>query len=534
MDNFSFGEIFDLDELQKLMDALSKAFGIGVGIRTPKGERLISDSHYCNFCREVIQQCELGKRQCEESDLYLSAYKEPSPMIWRCKSAGLIDAGINIMVEGVHIASILVGQVRLQENELNENEYRAIARALRLDEEKYLNGLKSIPVMNMEKFKSILDAFTIIANQLSELGYHNLQQKRKIKELEIAESTLQQGSVQLQEMAEKDALTGLYNRSKFEQLMEEYGAQKHRKICMVSGDANNLKLMNDIFGHEAGDKMLQAIGEILEQQAEEGWLVARCGGDEYRVMMPDTSLSVARDYCENVTRTCKGRKDLNLALSIALGVAEWDSEAESLQECFNRADAEMYEAKQEMKQKENMLDYILDKCFDKRYLYREAVMKAASLAHDFAIHLGFNEEGAENVRLAALYQDVGMIEIPEEAALSGPSASQGSKMLQREHVLHSHAMALHFPKMRQAADIILCAHENWDGYGYPRGLRGQKIPLESRIIFIVNNYAYWITPKPKGSNLTREEAIGKLRYQAGMMYDPDMVEWFIKFLEEVN
>ena len=59
MDNFSFGEIFDLEELQKLMDALSKAFGIGVGIRTPKGERLISDSHFCNFCSDVIQKCEL-------------------------------------------------------------------------------------------------------------------------------------------------------------------------------------------------------------------------------------------------------------------------------------------------------------------------------------------------------------------------------------------------------------------------------------------------------------------------------------------
>lgn len=532
MDNFSFGEIFDLDELQKLIGALSKAFGIGVGIRDPKGERLIADSHSCSFCKDIIQQCALGKKQCEESDTFLSAYKDPSPMIWRCKSAGLIDAGINIMVGDVHIASILVGQVRLKENELNESEYREIARSLELDEELYLEGLNRIPIMSMEKFQSILEAFTIIARQFSELGYHNLQQKHKIKELEIVESTLQMGSSQLQQMAEKDALTDLYNRTKFEQMMSAYGKQKDRKICMVSGDANNLKLMNDIFGHEAGDNMLQAIADVLRKHADENWLIARCGGDEYRVLLPDTDLATAMDYCENVTRSCKASKHLNLALSIALGVAEWDSESETLQECFNRADHEMYENKQRMKQEENMLDYFLERCYDKRFLYREAVMKAASLAHDFAIHLGFNEEGAENVRLAALYQDVGMIEIPEDIALSGPSAPQGSKMIQREHVLHSHAMSLHFPKMRQAADIILCAHENWDGYGYPRGLRGQKIPLESRIIFIANNYAYWITPKPRGSNLTREQAILKLRNEAGMMYDPDMVEWFIKFLEE--
>ena len=49
---------------------------------------------------------------------------------------------------------------------------------------------------------------------------------------------------------------------------------------------------------------------------------------------------------------------------------------------------------------------------------------------------------------------------------------------------------------------------------------------------MVNNYAYWVTPKPKGSNLTREEAIAKLRSEAGKMYDPDMVEWFVSFLDE--
>ncbi len=530
MDSISFKEIFDLDELQKLMDALSKAFGIGVGIRDPKGERLIADSHCCSFCREIIQNCALGKKQCEESDVFLSAYKETSPMIWRCGSAGLIDAGINIVVDGVHIASILVGQVRLQENEMTEAEYRQIARSLELDEEVYLEGLSKIPVMSMERFESILSAFSIIANQLSQLGYHNLQQGIKIKELENAESVLQAGSAQFKTMAEKDALTGLYSRAKFEQILEEYETQKTMPICIVSGDANNLKLTNDIFGHEAGDNMLKAIADVLREHAQEDWIVARCGGDEFRVLMPGVRLATAKDYCDDIVRACKDSKDLSLGLSIALGVAEWNSESESLQNCFNRADQEMYEVKQAMKQKENMLDYLLERCYEKRFLYREAVMRAASTAYDFALHLGFNAESAENVRLAALYQDVGLIEIPDHIVISGPSATAGEKLFQREHVLKSHAMALHFPQMRQAADIILCAHENWDGYGYPRGVMGQKIPLESRIVFMVNNYAYWVTPKPKGSNLNRDEAIERLRREAGKMYDPDLVEWFVSYL----
>lgn len=124
MESVAFNEIFDMETLQRLMNSLSKSLEVGLCVRSPEGKRLIEDSVYCTFCQNVIQHSALGKRQCEESDVTLSAYKEKSPMICRCKSAGLMDAGINLMVDGVHIASILVGQVRLKENELSEEEYR--------------------------------------------------------------------------------------------------------------------------------------------------------------------------------------------------------------------------------------------------------------------------------------------------------------------------------------------------------------------------------------------------------------------------
>lgn len=532
MESVAFNEIFDMETLQRLMNSLSKSLEVGLCVRSPEGKRLIEDSVYCTFCQNVIQHSALGKRQCEESDVTLSAYKEKSPMICRCKSAGLMDVGINLMVDGVHIASILVGQVRLKENELSEEEYRQIARSLQLDEDAYMEGLNKIPVITREKFDSILETLTLVAGQLSQLGYHNLQQRKKISVLENAESTLQRDREQLQILAERDNLTGLYNRTKFEALMQEYGVQGHRRICIISGDANHLKLMNDVFGHEAGDILLQAIAGKLTELVKSSWMTARCGGDEFRVLMPDTELITAEDYCDRVTRNCKSEKRLNLPLSIALGAAEWDSESESLQECFNRADKQMYENKALMKQEQDVLDYILNKLYDKQYLQWEIVPKTAAMAYDFATHLGFDEEGARKVRLTALYQDIGLIQLPEFMMIKGFSATAEEMSNRRGHVEKGYQIALQLDQTRHIADFIRCSHENWDGGGYPRMLKGQKIPLESRIVRVVDNYVYWTTHMQKGTNLTREQAIARLRGQAGKMYDPDVVEWFISYLGE--
>lgn len=530
MENVAFDEIFDVNTLQKLMDSLSKSFEVGLCIRSPQGERLLNDSMHCDFCKKLVQKSPLGKRQCEESDVTLSAYKEISPMICRCKSAGLIDAGINLMVDGVHIASILVGQVRLKENELSEEEYRKIANNLELDEDAYMKGLNQIPIMSMEKFESILDSLTIIANQLSMLGYHNLQQRRKISLLENVESTLQKDREQLQKMAERDALTGLYNRSKFEMLMREYEQRKDLKICIVSGDVNNLKPMNDIFGHEAGDSLVKAVAGKLAEVAKKDWVVARCGGDEFRVLMVDTELETAEDYCHIVTRNCRQDKSLKLPMSVSLGAAKWDSSSETLQSCFNRADTLMYESKKKMKQKENLLDYILQQLYEKQFLSENVVKEGARLAYEFALHIGFSEEGAQNVKLAATYQDVGLIFVPESMMMKGQSMNRDEQTCKREHVKKGYQMALLFEKTNRIADFILCSHESWDGSSYPNNLRGQQIPLESRIIRIADNYAYWTNKKHRGTTLTHEQAVERLRSQAGKAYDPDVVEWFISFL----
>lgn len=530
MVEMKFEDIFDVDEMEKLMESLSKSFEVGMGIRTPKGDRLISDIHFCDFCSGIVQKSVIGRKQCEESDLILSANTEGDIHICRCRSAGLIDAGIKLTVGGIHIATILVGQIRLRENDLSEEEYRRIAGSLNIDEEAYLEGINKIPVVSRQKFESILSSLQIIANQLSRLGYLNLLQKDTIRSFETKESDWKKDKQQFKLMAERDVLTGLYNRSKFEELMKETEAEGRGRICIISGDANNLKLMNDIFGHEAGDALLKSVARKLKEVSKPSWYVARCGGDEYRVLMPDTSLEAALDYCKRVARNCKAVKALNLPISVALGAAEWNREKESLQECFNRADEQMYENKKLMKQKENLLDYILDKLYERQYLVKEIVEAAVEMAYDFSVYLGFNAEGAQRVRIATKYQDIGLIQLPESFMLLGQDIKEEELKQLREHVNKGYKMALQFENTYKVAEIILYSHERWNGAGYPKGLKGTQIPMESRLIRIVKKYML-LTIGKNTAPISHKDAIEYMRKYSGEKYDPDMLNWFIDYIE---
>lgn len=532
MKEMKFEDIFDVDELQKLMDSLSKSFEVGMGIRTPNGDRLICDIHFCDFCKSIVQKSDTGRRQCEESDLILSASEGGETNICRCRSAGLIDAGIKLMIGDVHIATILVGQIRLKENDLSLEEYRKIARSLNIDEEIYLEGINKIPIVSRQKFESILTSLKIIANQLSRLGYHNLLQKDTIKSFESKESDWQKDKQQFKMMAEKDVLTGLYNRSKFEEVMNKIETDSTGNVCLISGDANNLKLMNDIFGHEAGDFMLKSVAGKLREAAKPDWYVARCGGDEYRVLMPNTSLEEAVDYCNTVAENCKKAKALNLPLSIALGAALWERDKESLKECFNRADKKMYENKKLMKQKENLLDYILDKLYDRQYLKRDIVEATVQTAYDFSVYLGFNKEGAQRVKTAAKYQDIGYIQLSETYMLYGQEVKADELTRLKEHVNNGYKIALQFENTYKVAEIILYSHERWDGGGYPKGIGGVQIPMESRLIRVVKKYMYLTMGNKNSAAVSHEEAIKYMKEYAGTKYDPDMLKWFIDYIEK--
>lgn len=527
METYIFSDIFDIGALQGLSEALSAAFGVGIGVRDQHGKylfRSIGNGPLQNLLEESPVK---GGSDGQNSEVEYQAF---TPIVRFCQSVGLADAVIPVMTGNVLTAFLQVGWVRLSDQEISDDEYLTIARVLQQNEEQYLENVHAVPLLTRTHFANILSALSLMMEQFSQMGHKNLYLKSVISSLESQEFLHQQEKNVLANLAEKDSMTGLYNRRKFEEVVALYSRLKTRKICMISADANFLKLTNDIFGHESGDHLLQAIAKIMNDLAKSDWLVARCGGDEFRVVLPDTTLETALDYCRRVARNCRRDKSLTLPLSVALGAAEWNSEKETLQDCFSRADAKMYQNKTALKHELRIPNYIMDRLYDRQVLNKEVVEFTANLSLDFALYLSFTEEHAGEVSLAAHFQDIGMAKLPESVAIRGQSRTEEETSQIQMHVTHSYTMARQFDELYKLADIIHCSHENWDGSGYPSCLKGEHIPIESRIIHLVSDYARRTHPTVTGGYYSRETVKERLVRESGSVYDPHLVSEFLKFL----
>lgn len=532
MESYTLSDLIDINNLQALTDSLSEALQISISIHSPNGECIVQSSDCENLCRNLLLSSPAGRALYEQSLRELCAHVNSSPYIDCFRPLGWHHAVIGVSLTEGSIASIIISQIRLAEEEISEEECRAVARSFQIDEDTYWKGWQQLPVLKTAQLDKILDMLSLLASQFLQIGYANLHLKSAVSSLENQELLHQREKDVLETLAERDAMTKLYNQRKFDKVVSEYATQAERLICMISADANFLKLTNDIFGHESGDLLIKTIARIMKDLAKSDWLVARCGGDEFRVVLPDTSLETALDYCRRVARDCRNDKSLTLPLSVALGAAEWNSGQETLMDCFSRADAKMYQNKTALKHELRIPNHIMERLYDRQILDREVVFLTTKITYEFSLYLGFSEDHAKETSLAAHYQDIGMAKLPESLVIRGQSRTEEERTQVHMHVTHGYTMARLFDDLYKIADIIHCSHENWDGSGYPGGVKGSVIPIEAQIIRIISDYTCRTHPTITGKFYTEDEAKQKLIGGRGKLYDADLVSKFLVFLQE--
>ncbi|MCR4419654.1 MAG: diguanylate cyclase [Clostridia bacterium] len=401
-----------------------------------------------------------------------------------------------------------------------------------------------------------------------------LRQARSDLEQKVGELT--ERNRLLEELAITDGLTGLYNRRYFEQRLAEEISRCRRYesvLALAMIDVDYFKYYNDALGHPEGDRVLQDLGRLLRDGVRDEDVVARYGGDEFAVIFVEMDSLVAQKAGERIREIIEAyaaklvgadsgaAQDL---LTVSVGIASFPKDAESAGELIRKADQALYRAKEGGKNRVVVYHSPLEELVRgspveeeaeegeftahlmrairsillsinarDRYTYGHS-QRTTRYAEALSRRLGFAPERVRLVKRAALLHDVGKVNIDKEILIKTKPLSPDEKETLRRHALMSAQIIEPVKELARVIPIVEQHHERYDGKGYPRGLAGEQISLEARILAICDAYDAMRTPRPYRDALSFGEAVAELRRGAGTQFDPHLVEVFIEVVQQLE
>jgi diguanylate cyclase (GGDEF)-like protein len=363
------------------------------------------------------------------------------------------------------------------------------------------------------------------------------------------------------EQADMDGLTGLHNHRDFQDCYN-----REIEHCAVSGDDFSLlfididffKTYNDIYGHAMGDEILKEVGRIIKASIRETDIGGRYGGDEFAIILKQTTGADARIVGERIRGKIEAcMTDKGITLTCSIGIASWRVDGVARDAIIQAADKAVYAAKQagrnrvvmaseietaaEATHQETVVNldnnaaidnivFSLASTVDARDHYTYGHSKVVcKYAAELAKAIGYDASGIRRIRAASLLHDIGKLNLPDSILTKrGPLTDDEWEMIK-----HHPELALDIVKyivgLRDCIDAILYHHERFDGQGYPKGLKGKDIPLDARIMSIADAYDAMKSERNyKERGMTEEEALNELERCAGTQFDPELVETFVK------
>jgi diguanylate cyclase (GGDEF)-like protein/putative nucleotidyltransferase with HDIG domain len=331
-----------------------------------------------------------------------------------------------------------------------------------------------------------------------------------------------------------DPLTGLGNRrALLGGLDRAFADGAHDGVRLLAlFDLDGFKAYNDVFGHPAGDALLERLGARLAASLDGGGSAYRMGGDEFCVLA-----APGRDGAQAlVARAAAALSEHGESFEITCshGMVMLDAESGDPADALRLADQRMYAHKRGGRptSEETIHQVLLRVVGAHDGSLRDHVDDVARLAEPVARRLGLAGMELAHVRRAAALHDIGKVAIPD-AILHAPRALTPDEwQFMRQHTVIGARIIAAAPELLPVAANVRSSHERYDGAGYPDGLAGDDIPLGARIIAVCDAYDAMTTDRAYRAALTREQAITELERCAGGQFDARVVAAFVAVLDD--
>ena len=339
---------------------------------------------------------------------------------------------------------------------------------------------------------------------------------------------------QLKYLSFHDRLTGLYNRAYFEDELKRLDAKRYLPLSLVFGDVNSLKLVNDAFGHYEGDRLLKEVAKLVKRCFREEDITARWGGDEFSIILPNTPKPVAEKTAERIKKALGNKRFRGkMPISISFGISTKIDDSKKIKILLEEAENNMYRSKLTDKKSlfSSMVSSLERTMYEKSYETEEHAKRIRAMALKLGKTINLSESRLDELVLLASLHDIGKVAIPENIIQNKSKLTQKKWEILKKHSEIGYNIARSSPQLSYLADGILCHHEWWDGSGYPRCLKGEDIPIVSRIISIVDAHDVMLSGRPYKKALNKKEAINELQRCSGTQFDPKLVENFVLLLK---
>ncbi|WP_422478829.1 MASE3 domain-containing protein [Pleomorphochaeta sp. DL1XJH-081] len=327
-----------------------------------------------------------------------------------------------------------------------------------------------------------------------------------------------------------DQLTGLFNRRYFEleydNIMKLY---QNREISVVMTDINGLKLINDAFGHHEGDRLIVAFVQLLQSRCKSNDVLIRIGGDEFLAIIPDSSHEKVESFFLDLSIAFSKIETGRITYSVSFGVATKDKGEIDGKLLVARSEEQMYHYKlmYSAKVKALIIKRALQTVYAMDTYEEEHSNHVSELCEQFGKVMDFSPERIQTLALAGKMHDIGKVHAWESGAVPSKTWNKQDSVHVRRHTEIGFTILSSVNLYCSIAEFVLYHHEWNNGEGYPVGLKGDDIPVESRMIAIAEAYDVMVSGRPYQRQRTHEDAIGELKRCSGSQFDPQLVEVFV-------
>ena len=337
-----------------------------------------------------------------------------------------------------------------------------------------------------------------------------------------------------------DKVSGLYNKAFFEEELKKLDLGINLPISIIMGDINGLKMINSTYGHSEGDRLISTISYILLSCCRAEDIVARWGGDEFVILLPNADEKVCESIVKIIESVCREYKDRVSDLddpidpSISFGYATKQDELQDINEVMKKAEDFMY--KRKMLDKKSMHSSIVhsmrNTLFEKNFDNAEYSDRLSKICRMIGQKMGLPDDELNELELLSVLHDVGKIVIDAYVLNKDDALSEEDWKEIRKHPEVGYRILKSAPELASVAECVLSHHERWDGTGYPNGLVGEAIPLKSRIMAVADAYSAMTQQKSYRKAMQVEQAKTELVKNMNTQFDEKIVKIFLEILEK--